>query len=134
VATVALSADGNASGVLRGRTAALEEGDYEVRVSTAELPDSDIKVRSNFTVKPQGAGEMAQLHCDEELLQQLAFHSGGTYLREEEMGRLAELLRPLSQGRVVESETILWQSWWWFVPLVLLLTLEWILRKRSGMV
>jgi len=134
VATVALSADGNTGGVLRGRTAALEEGEYEVRVSTTELPDSEIKVRSNFTVKPQGAGEMAQLHCDEELLQQLAFHSGGTYLREEEIGRLAELLRPLSQGRVVESETILWQSWWWFVPLVLLLTLEWVLRKRSGMV
>lgn len=134
VATVALSADGNSSGVLRGRTAELEEGDYEVRVSTADLPDSDIKVRSTFTVKPQGAGEMAQLHCDEELLQQLAFHSGGTYLREEEIGRLADLLKPLSQGRVEESETILWQSWWWFVPLVLLLTLEWVLRKRSGMI
>ncbi len=134
VATVALSADGNMSGVLRGRTAGLEEGNYEVRVSTPDLPDSDIKVRSVFTVKPQGAGEMAQLHCDEELLQQLAFHSGGAYLREEEIGRLAELLRPLSQGRIVESETVLWQSWWWFAPLVALLTLEWVLRKRSGMI
>ena len=134
VATVALSADGNTSGILRGRTAELEEGDYEVRVSTPEWPDSDVKVRSTFTVKPQGAGEMTLLHCDEELLQQLAFHSGGAYLREEEIGRLAELLRPLSQGRIVESETILWQSWWWFGPLVFLLTLEWVLRKRSGMI
>jgi hypothetical protein len=28
---------------------------------------------------------------------------------------------------------VLWQSWWWFIPIVLLLTLEWILRKRAGM-
>jgi len=39
----------------------------------------------------------------------------------------------MSQGRVIESDTVLWQSWWWFVPIVLLLTVEWIVRKRMGM-
>jgi len=40
----------------------------------------------------------------------------------------------MSKGRIEESETILWQSWWWFVPIVGLLTIEWILRKRSGLI
>jgi hypothetical protein len=39
----------------------------------------------------------------------------------------------LSTGQVIESDTVLWQSWWWFLPIVLLLTIEWILRKRFGM-
>ena len=39
----------------------------------------------------------------------------------------------MTQGRVIESDTVLWQSWWWFAPIVLLLTVEWIIRKRAGM-
>jgi len=63
----------------------------------------------------------------------MAFYSGGQYFREEDASRLLERIKPLSQGKVVESETLLWQSWWWFIPLMVLLTLEWALRKRAGM-
>jgi hypothetical protein len=28
---------------------------------------------------------------------------------------------------------VLWQSWWWFGGVILLLALEWALRKRAGM-
>jgi hypothetical protein len=59
--------------------------------------------------------------------------SGGQYLREEDISHLADLLAPLSEGRVVESDTVLWQSWWWFLPIVALLTIEWIIRKRTGL-
>ena len=31
------------------------------------------------------------------------------------------------------SDTVLWQSYKWFVPLIALLTIEWIIRKRGGM-
>ena len=34
---------------------------------------------------------------------------------------------------MVETETVLWQSWWWFGGVILLLALEWGLRKRVGM-
>jgi hypothetical protein len=44
-----------------------------------------------------------------------------------------ELLAPMTQGRIVETDTVLWQSWWWFLPIVGLLTIEWLLRKRAGM-
>lgn len=133
VATVALSPDENIGGVFRGRTARLEPGSYEVRVQVDGLPSDEMKARTEFTVQPQGAGEMALLNADESLLRQMAFYSGGQYFREEDADRLLERIKPLSQGKVVESETLLWQSWWWFVPLMVLLTLEWALRKRAGM-
>jgi hypothetical protein len=63
----------------------------------------------------------------------MASATGGEYLREENISRLTDLLAPMSQGRVIESDTILWQSYWWFALVVLLLTAEWILRKRAGM-
>ena len=66
-------------------------------------------------------------------MRQMSALTGGEYLREENIDRLVELLAPMSQGRVVESDTVLWQSYWWFVPIVLLLTIEWIIRKRVGM-
>jgi hypothetical protein len=133
VAAIALAPDDNEGGIYRGKTSALAEGNYEVRVHVDGLPESEMKARTEFTVAPQGNAELAQLNCDEELLRQIAFNSGGQYYREEEIGALAERLKPLSQGRVVESDTLLWQSWWWFTPLVLLLTIEWVLRKRAGM-
>ena len=39
----------------------------------------------------------------------------------------------MSEGRVIESDTVLWQSYWWFLPIVALLTIEWIIRKRAGL-
>gem|GEM_PF-2497436 len=32
-----------------------------------------------------------------------------------------------------ETRAVLWQSWWWFGAVILLLALEWALRKRAGM-
>lgn len=133
VAGIALVPDENQGGTYRGRTPPLTEGGYEIRVRVDGLPESEMKARTEFTVAPAGGGEMARLNCDEELLKQIAADSGGQYFREEEAGALVEKLKPLSQGRVVESETALWQSWWWFAPAVLLLTVEWFLRKRAGM-
>ena len=70
---------------------------------------------------------------NEALLKQIAEASSGLFLREEDAAMLPELLDPLSSGRVVESDTLLWQSYWWFAAIILLLTVEWALRKRSGL-
>ena len=133
VATVALTADENETGIYRGRTAPLTDGDYEVRVRVEGLPEAEMKARTGFAVRRTATGELAELNCNEPLLRELAANSGGCYFREEELGALLERLRPLSEGRVVETETVLWQSWWWFGAVILLLALEWGLRKRAGM-
>jgi hypothetical protein len=133
VATIRLTPDENTGGLFRGRTAALEPGSYEVGVESAAIAERDARARTGFKVEPLETGELTQLSLNEDLLRQMSAITGGEYLREENIDRLVDLLAPMSQGRVVESDTVLWQSYWWFVPIVLLLTAEWIIRKRVGM-
>lgn len=134
VSTVRLEPDINAGGLFRGKTGALEPGSYEVMVNAPALPPSELGARVSFEVRAEPTAELLELNANEDLLRQMAETSGGTFLREEEAQRLPQLLEPLSQGRVIESETVLWQSYWWFMSIILLLTAEWILRKRAGMV
>ncbi|MFA6544443.1 MAG: hypothetical protein WCS99_08455 [Limisphaerales bacterium] len=133
VAVVPFTADENETGIYRGRTAPLGDGDYEVRVHVEGLPESEMKARTGFAVRRAMTGELLELNCNEPLLKELAVNSGGRYYREEELGTLVERLKPLSLGRIVETETVLWQSGWWFGAVILLLSLEWGLRKRAGM-
>jgi hypothetical protein len=125
--------DDNAGGLFRGRTAALTPGEYEVGVESPAITERDTRARTEFKVESLGSAELAQLNTNEPLLRQIADAGGGQYLREEQLPRLLEMLAPMSQGRVIESDTVLWQSYWWFLPLIGLLTIEWILRKRVGL-
>jgi uncharacterized membrane protein len=133
ISTVSLTADPEVPGIYRSRTGALSGGEYEVSVRAAGYSESVLKARSRFVVLPPESGEMEQTVADENLLKQMAAASGGKYLREEQLSRLPELLSPLSSGRVVESDTLIWQSYWWFAAVVILLTVEWMLRKRAGL-
>jgi uncharacterized membrane protein len=133
VAAVPLLADENEGGVLRGRTPALEAGRYEVRVQVKGLPEDLMRACEQFSVQPVDAGELADLACNEGLLREMATSGGGEYFREEDAGALAAKLKPLSDGRIEEQETVLWQSGWWFAAIILLLTVEWTIRKKKGM-
>lgn len=133
IASIRLAPEDNAGGLFRGHTAPLEPGQYEVTVESAAIAEQEAKARTSFKVEARATGELTQLSLNEDLLRQMAIAAGGQYFREENINRLVDALAPLSKGRVIESETVLWQSYWWFVPLVLLLGAEWFLRKRAGM-
>jgi hypothetical protein len=131
VATIPLTPD--EGGLYRGKTAALEPGDYEMALDTAAVPEGQVKAKTQFKVTARESLERTMLALNEDLLRQVSLASGGEYYREEKVDDLLTKLAPLSSGQVIESDTVLWQSWWWFLPIVALLTLEWIIRKRSGM-
>lgn len=131
VAGISLTPD--AGGVFRGKTAALEAGNYEVTIETAAIPEGQIKVRAEFKVEARQNAERTLLSVNEDLLGQIALTSGGRYFREEQADQLVTLLEPLTAGTIRESETPLLESRWWFGGVVLLLTLEWLIRKRVGM-
>lgn len=134
VSTVNLQPDPEVPGIYRGRSGGLAQGEYEVSVRASGYSESALKARSRFVVLPPESGEMATTSANEPLLRQMAEASGGKFLREEEIGKLPELLAHLSHGRVVESDPIpIWKSYWWFAAIIVLLTMEWILRKRAGM-
>ena len=132
-AVIRLNVDENGGGLYRGKSAALELGEYEVSIESAAIQSRDAQARTRFKVESRETGELTMLNLNEDLLRQMSAASGGQYLREEHLDKLAALLAPMSQGKVIESDTVLWQSYKWFVPLMLLLTVEWIVRKRVGM-
>ena len=134
VGAVFLSPDPQNPGFYFGETAPLAPGDYEVSIRASGFPADSMKARSGFSVAPQTFVELQRVACNQELLKQMSAESKGEFLLEEDFQRLPELLEPLSSGRLVESDTLLWQSYWWFALIIGLLAFEWWLRKRGGLI
>jgi hypothetical protein len=132
-AAVSLLADDNVPGIYRGRVTGLPAGDYEVSVQAAGYSAEALQARSSFTVTATAAAELRDGSANEGLLRQVAEAGGGQFLREEDLRRLPEILSVYTDGRIVESDTLLWQSYWWFLSILLLLTMEWLLRRRAGL-
>ena len=131
-ARLPLDSEANAF-VFRGRTAALPPGDYKVNIRLPGFPEDHVKAFTEFSVLPNFAGELGLVQCDEALLRQVAVESGGGYYREEDVDQLLERIKPYSAGKVITSEMALWQSYWWFVPVILLVAVEWFWRKQRGL-
>jgi hypothetical protein len=66
-------------------------------------------------------------------MQELADRSDGRMVPVERAGELLELLDAQVVYRDQLTETRLWQSWWLLVPLLLMFTLEWSIRKHVGL-
>ncbi|MBN2136827.1 MAG: hypothetical protein JW720_03390 [Sedimentisphaerales bacterium] len=132
VAEIPLEPDEN-SGEFRGITAPMLSGNYEVKVRVLGYPEDQMLAKAQFYVQPPEAGELTQLDCDEQILRQIASNASGDFFHEENASELSSRLKLLSEGRVMQSDTALWQGYLWFAVIVLLITIEWILRKRVGM-
>ena len=121
-------------GLYTARTQELGSGDYTLKVKVDELTEDQSKAEASFKVIEPESKELAQLTCNEKILKDIALNSNGTYLREEQIRDIHKHLETLSSGRVVETDTALWQSYWYFSLVILLFTAEWIWRKRVGMI
>jgi hypothetical protein len=132
IATIPLKAE--TGGLFLGETPQLGQGNYRISLRSPEfLNETDSEVEASFLVKPIMNSEKSYLTCNVELLKQMADLSGGTFLPEEQAGQLNKILKPVSSGRMITSELVLWQSYWWFAPIFFLLAIELLLRKRAGM-
>lgn len=112
----------------------LPAGEYTVKIRATDFSADSLDLETRFHVTSDRSLEMTDVTCDVAALQDLAEQTGGTYLHESEVERLESLIQPFQAGKISESDIILWQSYWWFTPIVLLLIAEWILRKRSGLI
>ncbi|MDP7010867.1 MAG: hypothetical protein QF685_05765 [Verrucomicrobiota bacterium] len=133
VARIPLNPDFN-SAMYRGRTPPLEGGYYLARPVVPGIPEEQIQAHTRFSVSSVPAGEMGLLHCNEKLLRQMAADSGGKYYAEEDLGLLVENLRTDNASGEILGEHKLWQSFWVFLPIIVLLSTEWVLRKVAGLV
>ncbi|MEX0775550.1 MAG: PA14 domain-containing protein [Phycisphaeraceae bacterium] len=132
--TVDFAPDPNQGGAYRAHTGALPPGQYQVAVRVAGLPAEQMKARTLFIVVPSESEELTNLTVNRDLLRNIADRSGGEYFPEEDVARLADRLESMSQAKVIESDLSLWDNWHWFIPIILLLTAEWLIRKRTGMI
>ena len=134
VATVPLAVDNPSRGTYRGQTSPLQEGAYSIRIRASGFDAQALQASTPIWVGTRDAIESGRVSLDQEALQQVAKVGGGVYLHESASEQILEVLRPLSDGMVVESDILVWQSYYWFWAIILLLALEWWMRKKAGLV
>lgn len=131
---IALNAIGN--GRYEGSLDGVGEGDYTfIGKATADgrVYGED---RGKFTVGQMNV-EFLETKMNKQLLEQMAFQTGGTYY---DIADASDLKKGLASGRTFEpkelvqtSEIELWNWKYLAATVILLFALEWFLRKRSGM-
>ena len=134
IATVPLSVDDPARGTYRGQTPPLQTGAYSIRIRASGFDAKALQASTPIWVGTRDAIELARVSLDQDTLKQIAKTGGGVYLHESSADQILEYLRPLSNGMVMESDILVWQSFYWFWAIILLLATEWWMRKRAGLV
>ncbi|MBT8401636.1 MAG: VWA domain-containing protein [Rhodothermia bacterium] len=114
----------------------LGEGSYRYRASAsrngAELGgDSGTFAIGNLTL------EFRNTSADPVLMRQIAYRSGGQSIDPASIAELPALLAKQNsfavRSSVARTETELWRQFPFAIVVILLLTAEWVLRKRSGL-
>ena len=77
--------------------------------------------------------ELADARLNEDVLRRIAAATGGRYEPLSEAGTLPNLLEALQPEVGPPERRDLWDNAWTFAALVLLLSIEWVLRRRWGM-
>jgi hypothetical protein len=133
VQTVLLRSVDADRGVYEGKSLPLGIGEFDVSIRSAGYQSSQA-VRTSLLVVPPPDRESVRLALDSDLLSTLARDSGGVYADESDADRVWQAIRPLSDGRIETRRLALAQSYYWFVGVLGLLTAEWWLRKKAGLV
>ncbi len=134
IATVPLTIDDPARGTYRGQTPPLEAGAYDVRIRASGFDANALQATTPIWVGTRDTIELGRVGLDKNALVQITETAEGSYFHESSADQLLDILRPLSSGTVVESDLLVWQSFYWFWTVMLLLAIEWWLRKRAGLV
>ena len=134
IATVPLAIDDPARGTYRGQTAPLEAGAYDIRIRASGFDANALQATTPIWVGARDTVELGRVGLNKNALVQITETAEGSYFHESSADQLLETLRPLSSGSVVESDILVWQSFYWFWTVMLLLATEWWLRKRAGLV
>jgi hypothetical protein len=112
------------TGVYRGEFTAPVAGAYKFQV------DHDRETQLDFNVA-EPRYELGETAMNEALLRDLAAASSGAFFREEDLSSLPEQISQKTMRVKSHKEVDLWSSWFYFLILLTVVTVEWILRKRS---
>jgi hypothetical protein len=133
-AVLPMARESDSRGFYRVTTGPFPEGRYRVQLQASGIPQDALAIESDFLVQSQTDLELASLSCNTEALKQIARTTGGQFLALDQAESISDLLQRFQTGKWTETVTLLWQSYPWFATMMTLLALEWILRKRSGLI
>jgi hypothetical protein len=148
VAVIPLNSKPAQPSTFEARVANLPEGDYEVQLEMPAVADKLLAtsvpgnvqeksppgpIKASFTVSPPDSSEMLDLSTNRPLMEELASKSGGKVYTAEDVEELMDQLVNQSIPETEYFEQKLWQ--WWVILAVVasLLTVEWVVRKWSGL-
>ena len=110
-------------------------GDYAVEITASQKDKPLGSTRARFLVFQQDL-ELDNASADAATMEGLAAMTGGQTLAPEQLPDLVQRLAAETEHLDVQQETkkTFWDSWTFFLTLVALLSVEWYLRKRWGLV
>jgi hypothetical protein len=109
-------------------------GDYWVRVSAKRNGQVfDFDAHTRFIVDARDL-ELDYPSADYEFLKQLSSMTGGISLKPEEVDGLLERLKDSNTALTRFQTVTLWDNWIFLVVFVSLVSLEWFMRKKRGLV
>jgi hypothetical protein len=124
------------NGRFEGAFDPLPEGDYSYSARAVTGGRQIAEEKGTFSVGGLNV-EFLDTKANKHLLRQLALQTGGRYYEPEELHRLPDDLASLSGFEVrevnISQQLELWNKTWMLGCLIALLSLEWFLRKRHGM-
>ena len=130
--TYEISLPGVGDGKYEGELQALEGGEYKYE-GTAFYKNVTMGTdKGQFSVENFNL-EHLQTKIDENFLKQLALKTGGQFINDSTLKSLDTLLKFPARTSMESREWQLWNKLILLILAILLLSFEWFLRKRSGM-
>jgi hypothetical protein len=120
-------------GFFSGALDGLPPGRYRYEARARSGNEALGTVEGVFAVDSLGA-EMERLEADHELLERVAGATGGRLWHPDSLQTLAEELRTMAQSEEERVQLAVWDSPLLFVLFVLLVSAEWLLRRRRGLI
>jgi putative transposon-encoded protein len=112
----------------------LPEGTWRLRLQvTGSAAAPRETVATEVLVRRQLSGELANVSCNREFLQQLSELSGGRMIEPSDARQLLELVQPQDEPEQKVQERTLWDHWLVILLFSGLLMAEWVVRKVNGL-
>lgn len=124
------------NGQYEARAEAMQEGEYTFEAVVRRGGVETGKASGSFSVGASNA-EFLETRANALALRQLSARSGGRFYFPDDIESLADDIRSLPDFRpsetVESTEVRLWTDPWILLTVIFMFSLEWILRKQSGM-
>ena len=109
------------------------DGNHKVEVEAERLGRPIGKGSAEFIVQTATL-EYQSTQLNESMLKQIADISGGSYYNISNISELPQSIKEIKESNISIKERSIWDNAWMLGIVLVLLTTEWLLRKRKGLV